>query len=58
MVAPKGRPKSENTKDYMLRVRMDKETLEKLDECCKAYSLSRSEVVRNGISEQHGKIKK
>jgi metal-responsive CopG/Arc/MetJ family transcriptional regulator len=58
MVAPKGRPKSENTKDYMLRVRMDKETLEKLDKCCKEYSLSRSEVVRNGISEQHGKIKK
>ena len=58
MVAPKGRPKSENTKDYMLRVRMDKETLEKLDECCKIASLSRSEVVRNGISEQYGKLKK
>lgn len=58
MVAPKGRPKSDNVKDYMLRVRMDKETLEKLDECCKESSLSRSEVVRNGISEQYGKIKK
>lgn len=58
MVAPQGRPASENPKDYMLRVRLDKETLEELDECCKAESLSRSEVVRKGIKEQYGKLKK
>ena len=58
MVAPKGRPVSENPKDYMLRVRIDKETLEQLDKCCKAENLSRSEVVRKGIKEQYGKIKK
>jgi len=42
----------------MLRVRLDQETLKQLDECCKAQQLSRSEIVRNGIKEQHGRIKK
>lgn len=58
MVAPKGRPVSDNPKDYMLRVRMDRETVEQLDECCKAEHLTRSEVVRRGIKDQYGKIKK
>ena len=34
MVAKKGRPTSSNAKDYMLRVRMNEDTLQKLDECC------------------------
>ena len=55
MVARMGRPVSDNPKDFMLRVRLDKETL---DECCEAEQLSRSEVVRKGIKEQHGRIKK
>lgn len=58
MVAKKGRPVLENPKDYMLRVRMDEQTLQQLDECCEAENLSRSEVVRKGIQEQHGKLKK
>lgn len=58
MVARKGRPVSENPKDYMLRVRMDEQTLQQLDECCEAENLSRSEVVRKGIQEQHSKLKK
>jgi hypothetical protein len=58
MVAKKGRPVSENPKDYMLRVRMDEQTLRQLDECCEAENLSRSEVVRKGIQEQHSKLKK
>lgn len=58
MVAKKGRPVSENPKDYMLRVRMDKQTLQQLDECCEAENLYRSEVVRKGIQEQHSKLKK
>ncbi|MCI5499354.1 MAG: ribbon-helix-helix domain-containing protein [Clostridiales bacterium] len=52
-----GRP-TESPKDYMLRVRMDAETLRKLDECCKVEGLSRSEVVRQGIQDRYGKIKK
>ena len=58
MVAKKGRPVSENPKDYMLRGRMDEQTLQQLDECCEAENLSRSEVVRKGIQEQHSKLKK
>lgn len=58
MVAKKSRPVSENPKDYMLRVRMDEQTLQQLDECCEAENLSRSEVVRKGIQEQHSKLKK
>ena len=54
----KGTKLTDNPKDYMLRVRMDKQTLEQLDICCKANSLSRSEVVRKGIREQYEKIKK
>lgn len=58
MVAKRGRPCSETPKDYMLRVRMDKDTIEQLDECCQAENLSRSEVVRRGIEEQHKRLKK
>ena len=58
MVAKKGRPVLENPKDYMLRVRMDEQTLQQLDECCEAENLSRSDVVRKGIQEQHSKLKK
>lgn len=54
----KGTKLTDNPKDYMLRVRLDKETLEKLDECCETNHKSRSEVVREGISEQYKKIKK
>ena len=52
MAAKRGRPKSENPKDFTLRVRMDKETLAQLDECCKEEQLSRSEIVRKGILDR------
>lgn len=53
----KGRPTS-SPKDYMLRVRMDRETVDKLDTICKAQNISRSEAVRNGIEVQYREIKK
>lgn len=52
-----GRPTS-SPKDYMLRTRMDKETVEKLDFVADELKLSRSEVVRKGIEEQYDDIKK
>lgn len=52
-----GRPTS-SPKDYMLRTRMDKETVEKLDFLTNELKLSRSEVVRKGIEEQYDDIKK
>lgn len=58
MVAKKGRPVMDNSKDYMLRVRMTDETLKKLDECCEKEKKSRSEIVRECIDEKHNGIKK
>lgn len=54
----KGTKLTDNPKDYMLRVRMDAETLKELDVCCEKENLSRSEIVRKGIKEQYAKIKK
>lgn len=54
----KGTKLTDNPKDYMLRVRMDARTVEKLDTCCRAENLSRSEVVRKGIEELYQKTKK
>ena len=42
----------------MLRVRMDVETVQQLDECCKQENVGRSEIVRNLIREKYAKIKK
>lgn len=58
MVAKKvGRP-TDSLKDYMLRARLDKETVEKLDYLAESLKISRSEVVRRGIEEQYQEIKK
>lgn len=54
----KGTKLTDNPKDYMLRVRLDKETVEKLDYVSDELSISRSEVVRKGIEEQYQKTKK
>lgn len=55
---PKGTKLTDNPKDYMLRVRLDEQTLSELDYCCKADNLSRSEVVRQGIHERYQNVKK
>ena len=59
-MSPKtGRPKSENSKDTMLRVRIDDEMVEKLDIASKRLNITKSDVVRNGIeSEYQRSIKK
>ena len=54
----KGTKLTDNHKDYILRVLIDKETVVKLDKVCKVQNISRSEVVRNGIEEQYRKTKK
>lgn len=54
----KGTKLTDNPKDYMLRVRMDKETVEKLDCIAEKMESTRSEVVRQGIEEQYQKLKK
>ena len=53
MVAKKGRPLSENVKDTMLRVRLDKDTVEKLNFLTEKLNESKSEIVRQGIDERY-----
>lgn len=44
-----GRPLKENPKDTRIQIRLDKKTLNDLDECVKNDKTSRSEVIRKGI---------
>ena len=46
-----GRPIVGNKKDIMLRIRIDKKTLDVLDKKCKDSNLSRSEYIRKLIKE-------
>lgn len=54
----KGTKLTDNPKDFMLRVRLDKETVQKLDTVCEQQKVSRSEAVRNGIVIQYEQAKK
>lgn len=53
-----GRPPAENPKDKTLRIRVDKEILEKLDECSQELETNRSDVVRKGIEMVHDSLRK
>ena len=55
--AKMGRP-TDNPKDTMLRIRVDKDTLMMLDECAKANDTTRSDAVRLSIRSMYNKIKK
>ncbi len=44
-----GRPPKENPKDIRIQIRLDKEYINKLDECAKREGSSRSEIIRKGI---------
>ena len=52
-----GRP-TDSPKIFMLRVKMDKDTLHKLDECCKTHETNRSEFVRRSIHEKYDDLNK
>lgn len=51
-------PKPENPKDTMLRVRVDKITLEKLENSVKEMNSNRSEVIRQGIDLMDKELRK
>lgn len=57
MATKKGRP-TDNPKNDMIRVRIDKTTLEQLDYCVEEQKSNRSAVIRDGIKSQYEKIKK
>ena len=52
-----GRPKSDNPKEIEVKARIDSETNERLQEHCKKYHKTRTEVVREGIELVLGKTK-
>lgn len=54
----KGTKLTDTPKEYMLRVRMDKETEKMLDVLVEKTDLSRSELVRKCISEEYLKAMK
>lgn len=54
----KGSKLTDKPKDTMLRVRLDKEMVDKLDYVSETLGISKSEVVRKGIQEQYEYIKK
>ena len=51
-------PHPVNPKDTMLRVRVDKLTLEKLDNSAKTLQATRSDVIRRGIDLMDEKLHK
>ena len=54
----KATDKTNSNKDYMLRVRMDKEVLKKLDDISNAKNKIRSETLRELIENEFEKNKK
>lgn len=53
-MSPKiGQKLTDNPKNVIVRTRMDKETLEKLDYLVKKQGLDRSKIIRNGIEKQY-----
>lgn len=58
-MSPKtGRPLKENPKDTRIQIRLDKETLDKLDCCSNEHNSNRSEIIRQGIDLVYAKISK
>lgn len=53
----KGTKLTDTPKDYMLRVRMDNDTVKKLDCITEKLNISRSEVVRKGIESLYQSLK-
>ena len=53
----KGRPVSPDSKHTMFRVRLDDNSMEKLDECAEKLDTTRSDIVRKGIDRIHEDLK-
>lgn len=58
MSKPMGRPKIDNPKATQLGVRLDEETLKKLDENARYFNETRTESLRRGIDVINQAIKK
>lgn len=51
-----GRP-TDSPKDTTLKIRMDKDSLEKLEFCSEKLSVSRAEVIRSSIRKTYDDLK-
>lgn len=58
MSAKMGRPKSDNPKNINLKIRLDKDTNEKLEKCSSELNLTKTDVIRKGIDLVEKSIKK
>ena len=57
-MSPKlGQKIKDNPKDIMLRTRIDKETMEKLEFSAEKFGVSKAEVVRHGIENEYQKAR-
>lgn len=52
-----GRP-TDSPKNKLLQIRVDEDTLSKLDECVENLDVNRSEIIRQSIERLHQDIKK
>jgi len=52
-----GRP-TESPKDITMKIRFDKDTSEKLEECSEKMEISKAEVVRRGVKRMYGDLNK
>ena len=51
-----GRPKSDNPKSTQLAVRLDEETLKKLDKVAEVYSETRVQTLLRGIEKLYSEL--
>lgn len=52
----KGQKIKENPKDTRIQIRLDRQTVEKLDSIVKEHSSDRSKVIRKGIEIQYEQL--
>lgn len=58
-VSPKmGQKLTDNPKDKLIQVRMDKETVDKLDYLATEQGSDRSKIIRQGIEMQYESVRK
>lgn len=50
-----GRP-TDNPKDISLKIRLDQDTADKLEQCVQAMNVSKAEILRRGVHKIYGDL--
>ena len=58
LVVKKGTKLTDNPKDTTVKVRMDKDTMDKLDKCVEVLESNRSEIIRAGIKKIYDELER